>query len=250
MTISDEKLSAFIDGELPDSEMAAISAKLHDDTQMAERLAALAEANNKVVSAYAPIVDEPVPERILKMLQPVSDAPTESVGNVVRIDTAKSKPRQRNWLAALAASLTLALGYWMGLGDDANNFDEQWVGTITAAHPLFNVLEQTPSATIVTLPGRGKITAKPILSFKSRSGDYCREYQTQSKVSATRGVACRKETVWEVVMVSKTGVDGGDGYRTASGYSDKHIEQLVDEMMLDVPLGAEEERTLLSQQWK
>jgi anti-sigma factor RsiW len=62
---SDEELVAYLDGELGDAEREHIEAWLDSDPAARERLAALVQAGELARSAYADILDEPVPERLI-----------------------------------------------------------------------------------------------------------------------------------------------------------------------------------------
>jgi len=62
---NDETLVAYLDGELDTAERRDIEAWLDADPGARERVAALAQSADLVRSAYADIVNEPVPERLL-----------------------------------------------------------------------------------------------------------------------------------------------------------------------------------------
>ncbi|HKS90027.1 MAG TPA: hypothetical protein VJR70_11340, partial [Stellaceae bacterium] len=58
---SDEALVAYLDGELAHTERRDVEAWLDAEPAARERLAALANSTDLVRSAYADIVEEPVP---------------------------------------------------------------------------------------------------------------------------------------------------------------------------------------------
>ncbi len=62
---SDEALVAYLDGELDPGEQGRIEAWLEADPRARERLAALAQSATLVRSAFAEIVNEPVPHRLI-----------------------------------------------------------------------------------------------------------------------------------------------------------------------------------------
>ena len=62
---SDEALVAYLDGELDSSQRQEIEAAIAADPELRDALAALARSTDLVRSAYADIVDEPVPERLI-----------------------------------------------------------------------------------------------------------------------------------------------------------------------------------------
>ena len=62
---SDETLVAYLDGELDSAERQHVEAWLAADTAARDRLAGLAQSATLVRSAYAEIVNEPIPERLI-----------------------------------------------------------------------------------------------------------------------------------------------------------------------------------------
>ena len=62
---SDEALVAYLDGELDPAERRHVEAWLDADPAVRDRLSALTQSADLVRSAYADIVNEPVPERLL-----------------------------------------------------------------------------------------------------------------------------------------------------------------------------------------
>ena len=62
---SDEALVAYLDGELDAAEQRDVEAWLDADPAVRDRLSALAQSTDLVRGAYADIVNEPVPERLL-----------------------------------------------------------------------------------------------------------------------------------------------------------------------------------------
>ncbi len=67
-TADDEALSAFLDGELGADEAHRLRQRLARDPALAARLAVLEKANSTVREAYAPVVDERLPERLVDLL--------------------------------------------------------------------------------------------------------------------------------------------------------------------------------------
>ncbi len=62
---NDEALVAYLDGELDDAERQDIDAWLDSDASARDRLVALAASAALVRSAFADIVNESVPERLI-----------------------------------------------------------------------------------------------------------------------------------------------------------------------------------------
>src|SRR5579862_8642412 len=62
---SDEALVAYLDGELEPAERTHVEAWIGADPTVRDRLLALAESAGLVRSAFADIVSEPIPERLI-----------------------------------------------------------------------------------------------------------------------------------------------------------------------------------------
>jgi len=109
----EEKLSAFLDGELPEAEAREIEAALERDTALQAELEALMTADAMAQEAFGEMLDEPVPAALAAA---VRDAPEATPANVT------SAPTGRSWWAAAAVVLALGLGgaggYMTGLSQD------------------------------------------------------------------------------------------------------------------------------------
>ena len=100
---SDDRLIAYLDGELEVTDRRDVEAWLDSDPAARERLAALAESANLIRSAFDEVVHEPVPERL------IAAARGETIAPLSRAKVVPFRQRQR---AGLSASRR---GWWMGL---------------------------------------------------------------------------------------------------------------------------------------
>lgn len=101
MTQYEEKLSAFLDGELPEEEAREIEAALAADPALQAELEALMAADAMAQEAFAEMLDEPVPAALAAVIR---DAPEAAPANV------SAPPAGRSWLAAAAVVLALGIG--------------------------------------------------------------------------------------------------------------------------------------------
>jgi anti-sigma factor RsiW len=76
---SDEALVAYLDGELDPAEQRHVEAWLDADPAVRERLDGLSHSTDRVRSAFADIVDEPVPERLLTAARGGSTAASPTI---------------------------------------------------------------------------------------------------------------------------------------------------------------------------
>jgi len=86
---SDEALVAYLDGELDHEERANVEAWLDADPAVRDRLLALAESAGLVRNAFADIVNQPVPERLLAAARGETAPPA---AEIIRLRPAAAKP--------------------------------------------------------------------------------------------------------------------------------------------------------------
>lgn len=254
MTISDKTLSAFLDGELPEAEMQLVETALSTDSDLAERLAQFANADETLKAAFGSIVDEPIPDNILAMIDEHDTAQADA-DNVVAFKTPNTQRIASRWALPMAASLALVLGLTVGRGlgptPEISNTDyAQLTGTIAPGNPIYDALENSPSSQSISLDG-SDITINPVLTFKTADGSYCREFKAESTSSAMSGVACRGSETWDIILANRTEVSNQTtGYQTASGNDGAYINDLIDTMISGDPLGADEEQAVMEKSWQ
>lgn len=250
MTITHETLSAYLDGELSSADMQAVEAALETDPELAIQFADIAEANEAMTSAYRPLADEPIPDHILAMVKAGTDD-----SNVVSLAEVKSQSSFSRWLMPIAASLAMVLGFAVGtnVNDDTISSDAlyaQLTGSITQDSPLFDILEGTPSAQSVGFQGAADVLIEPLMTFQAANGVYCREVRIESPNSAQKGVVCRDDEIWNIVLLTQVrkAVDTPD-FRTASGNSDNYIDEMIDDLIIGIPLDLDAEASAMKQGW-
>jgi anti-sigma factor RsiW len=113
---SDESLVAYIDGELDEPGRRDIEAWLGADATARDRLAALEQMSELARSAYAEILEEPVPEQLLAAARGVAtEKPAPRDAEILVLRPRRTGPAApiRQWgigLAAAAAAFGLILG--------------------------------------------------------------------------------------------------------------------------------------------
>lgn len=253
MMTMDEKLSAYLDGELSGDERVALEALLAADEELAGRLEALALANSEFAEHARRIDDIPMSDGLARQLASLEAA--GSAGGTVAV----FRPRRRlggffhehRALAACAAVLA-GVVVWQSMqpgGAPANGMDAG--GVIYAGSDLDRMLNASPSETVVDL-GEG-IEGRVRFSFASAEGGYCRVADLVETAATSRIVACQEEGAWRVVIAAHTGggTQGGeDLYRTASAHAAQSVETVLDALIFDAPMGAEEEAGLIARKWK
>lgn len=250
--LSDERLVAYADGELPEADALALEEALSNDPPAAERLRALVEAGEMARRAFAEIVEEPVPERLRTAVMeadtsasPEDDArhpeDTKPADNVVRLPQRPASRRSTWQPVALAASLAVAVAAgiftWLPGGQDGAGLTPQ----------LADALSHTPSYEPVQL-AEGDLTI--LGSFRSQDDRLCREYEQLSGDSGERGLACRATADSDWQLVASSPIPPADQmqdgtFRPAGTEDSDPVSAAVERLQAGSLLTAEEEQRAL-----
>ena len=122
---NDDALVAYLDGELDAEEQRDVEAWLESDPAIRERLMALAQTSDLVRGAYADIVDEPVPDRLIAAARATAGSSGARQAEILvlkRPGWAATPTPQRRWQIGLAAAAGLfgivfgGAGTYLGTG--------------------------------------------------------------------------------------------------------------------------------------
>lgn len=228
----DEKLLAYLDGELRGTEEEEhIARALAERPELQARLDAHARVRGKLFKAYQPILDEPVPAQLMAAAQGAArEAEVVDLGARRR-----AQWTAREW-GAIAASL--AGGLIIGLG------------AMNAQAPLIAVNGDGMSArgalaqALDTQLASDEAGAVRIgLSFRAHDGGYCRTFELTER--GTSGVACRDGDAWDVAMTASQGAQGEIRMAGAS----EAVLNVVATMIDGEPLDAEGEAAARDAAW-
>jgi len=255
MTITDEKLSAYLDGELAPDEMDAIRNAIENDNGLRAQIEKLIKADQIITAAYHDIDNAPMPQSVMNLLAPRAAAAPADAGNVASFPR-RSAAAQPRWAIPMAAAVALAIGVGVGLqfaprahrpSDDTILLAE----VIDQSSPIHQILESTRSAQTVYLEGADGASMTPVLTFKSASGDYCREFMLAEQGLTNRAVACRRRDGWAVQFAAANGgAADPDVYATASVHFGPVFDAAVDALIDDAPLSAADELALIQKKWR
>ncbi len=259
--ISDEQLSAYIDGELPPGEMARVRAALAADPALAARAQQFARVDALLAEFSSGIDAEPLPEAVLALLgapqAEAADAGGAAGAATVIAMPARGAPRYRIAAGlALAASLVLAVAIGVQFGSrgaaDARFERIARTGAIPGESPLHQALESVPSDETYAAAGEPGIAITPVLSFVSGAREYCREFRVDGETRAARGVACRRADRWVTLKLAAAAAGGNatGQYETATAGTDADFDRFVDSLIAETPLDAAAESALLRRGWR
>ena len=248
--IRDEDLAVYLDGETDAERTRAIEAALNVDADLRARLGRLQRSDHDVKAAFDRLLDSPVPDRLLQSVRAAAavQAPLQPTGEVVALRPRRSPPRWA-WPASIAAALVGGVLVGNLAGPVVADRGADWRATAgsppQAVGALAAGLSGSPSGVAVSLPGGRK--AKPVLTFASRSGQLCRQFDITGGATAQRGLACRSGTdAWRLVALTSAAHGAGAGdYQTAAGPGSDPVSALADRLIQGEPMDAAQEAAAL-----
>jgi anti-sigma factor ChrR (cupin superfamily) len=238
MTISDETLMAYADGELDSAARASVEAAMQEDPEIGRRVARHRALREAMQGAFSTVLNEPVPDRLIQAARGQAAAPKSAVVDlsVAREAARQEKPAApRRWQpAAMAASLLLGLGLgflaWHGSGGALvrPGAGGGLVASATLAEALSTQLSDDRSSDRVVVAG---------LSFRNKSGDYCRTFYSTGSDAAS-GLACHEGTDWRIKALAQSprAAANSGNFRTAASEDSPAIRATVEGVIDGEPL--------------
>lgn len=226
--IDEAMLIALVDGELDEVNRRRVERAVADNPALAERLAQHRAIRESLSGHYAPVAEEPVPDRFRALL-----TESETV-----VPMTRPVRRWGGWAmgGAIAASLVLGLAVGRFSGGETGPIGMQG-GTLMAQGELARALDgQLASA-------QDGATVRMELSFRRKGGGWCRSFD-----GAVAGVACRQDDGWQVQQILP-GMTQGSDYRQASS-ADARLMATVDALIDGAPVDAAGEKAAQAKGWR
>jgi hypothetical protein len=255
MTISDETLMAYADGELDAAEKAAVESAMREDPQIEKRLAQHRALRERVQTAYSAELSEAVPERLLTAARGAARTQGSKVVSLeearaaMKRNASRARPPRPQWRTAgtIAASVIVGvtLGFFMW-GRTDSPLVRSAGGALVARGQLARALSEQLAAE------QTRTSAVQIgLSFLAKSGDYCRTFAFSGAVSPS-GLACRHGEEWQVQSLGQgpARAAGDPEYRTAGSAMSASILKVVEGQIAGEPLDQAAERAARQRGWK
>ena len=248
--LGEERLLAYVDGQLEAAEAARLEAALATHGEARAFVEQQRGLRLRLQAAFAPVMDEPVPERLLAAAR--GGAPADAAVVDLAAERARRQPeptpRPRTpWPAWIGMAASLLLGLVLGqrwLAPDAGG--EAPVAMATGGWVAAGGLAQALSTRTAAQAAAGDaVHLGP--SFVARSGVYCRSFSLAREAMA--GYACREGEAWQVQMLAKTEATGGD-YRQAATALPAPVLQAIESQIAGAPLDAAAEAAAVQRGWR
>ncbi|WP_456391067.1 anti-sigma factor family protein [Profundibacter sp.] len=239
-TFSDEELMAYADGQLDETRAADLDFALSSDEVLADRLALFADTRASVAAAYAPMLDEPVPDALMQSIRQMAK---DSDAALVNSNVVAFQPRftQPVWQMAVAASIALLIGFggglFMGKPQSAGG-----LGLGTLDNPdILAALSNLRAGEQRTLKNGDKIVM--VETFRDDSDAVCREFEYQHSGAANLVAVTCYDNGWAVKLALAT-PSAGTGYAPASALPT--LDAYLNTIGAKAPLSLEEEQQILA----
>lgn len=244
MTISNEILMAYADGELEPAQRAEVEQAMRADPAVAEAVERHRALRADVFAAFSGVLDEPVPERLQPRAADVSH---------VRVDAlaaAGARPLPARWSWAqwggMAASLAVgilvgALG-WHGAHGGGSSAEVARVdGALVAQGQLAQALSQQLAS------DQGQASGVKLgVSFQAKDGSYCRSFA----LGTSGGLACRNGGEWHIPVLAEGGQEQTGAYRQAGSAMPTAVLDAIDARIGGSPMDAAAERSAREHGWQ
>lgn len=248
MKPADDKVMAYVDGQLEPADRAEVEAAMAADPQLAGWVREQQALRRRLSAAFDGVLTEPVPRHLVETAR---TAPAG--GRVANLATARAQRTARApgpwsggvWLA-LAASLLL--GLFLGItilhSPTLSPFTLH-EGTLVAqgdvATALTRQLASTQQSSDAVAVG---------ITFQDREGDFCRTFVLRES-RPLGGVACRQGDEWAVLALSRYPQDTPQGeYRPAAGELPPAVLAVVEGRIAGEPLDAQAEEAAHRDGWR
>ena len=246
MNVDDETLMAYADGELDAAQRAQIAAEIEKDPALAARVEQHRALRARIGGAFAPVLDEAVPERLRAAAAGNAAAAERVRGNVVPFPTRGACASATSWRArewfAMAASLVLGVVIsWRAFSPGAPVITAS-NGALVARGALASALDRQLASNQA-----GDAAVKIGLTFKARDGSYCRSFALSA--GGTSGLACRTGSEWHIPVTASADAAGGD-IRQAAGSIPPAVMQAMEARIAGDALTAPDETKARDAGWK
>ena len=242
MTVSDQELMAYVDGELDAARLESLRLEIAASADLSRRVAEQRALRDRLHRAFDPALHEPVPARLTE--QTVR-------ARVVEFGlSTRRRPSRAAWLSGLALAAGTVLGIALGpaLLQLARESPEIVASgaDVAAGGALADTLSQRLASE--------QSASDPIrlgVSFVAKSGEYCRTFISQHGDVALAGMACRQGATWRIDALQSVSIvpEVSNGYRQAASSFPPLVLRVAEASMAGDPLDAVGEAAARDQDW-
>jgi hypothetical protein len=243
MTVTDEELMAYVDGELDEARCESLRQEITASAELTRRVAEQQALRDRLRHAFDRTLNEPVPAQLTNL--------TSRDGVIDFASAARRRPSRSAWLSGLALAAGVVLG--VALAPALLNLARERPdilangANIVAGGALADALSRRlASEQSATDPIRLGV------SFLAKNGEYCRTFTSHRGDGAVAGLACRNGAAWRIDALQAVPVVAGDseGYRQAATSLPPLLLQAAEASMAGDPLDARGEAAARDHHWR
>lgn len=253
MSLSDETLMAYADGELAQPEREEVERAMRGDPEVAARVARHQALRADVFGAFAPVLDEPLPARLTAAALPgkVADLAAVRASGSGRAEAAAAVPpdpraprRGWSWAEWGGMAASLAVGVLAGSMLLGGNQSQSGIASADGALVATGALAEALTSQLASsAPGGAKVTIG--VSFAARDGAFCRSF----RIGAAAGLACRNGAQWTLPVMAEAERGAAGDYRQAGSAMPAVVLEAIDARIAGPALDAEGERAARQDGW-
>jgi hypothetical protein len=242
VTIDQETLIAYVDGELPFEAERRFEATLSGDSELQKRVEEQRQLRGALRAGFDPVLTEDIPANILNAIKtaPVSRQwRTREAFRWMRIfgSTPPSQFQIRMAVGTAVAVLALVAVITRETGGETLIGDRS--GVPVAQGSLASALQTRLASDSGTGPGVG-------LSFRSKDGAICRTFTISQKA----GIACRSNDAWRIAALVDAGKQSKTDFHAAGSGLPQALRSAVSRMIKGDAFDASQERAARQRGWK
>ena len=250
----DETIMAYVDGELGDEDRRAVEDYIASNPAAAARVRTFEVSGRSLARIYDDAMRQPVPAYLVETVRMAKVAPPVSTGLRAYLTGALGwVPAALPMTAALGCALLAGGVTGWGLhvlsGPQRGSASEVTPGSggLLAGADMQRVLDTLPSGRSAPVGNNPHVAIKPVLSFLSQSGRYCRQYE----LAHFAGVSCRDPGgEWRIELHTPAPAQRGSNDAIApAGGPASAVESAIDAMIKGDALGLDEEAQLIAKGW-
>ena len=243
MTVTDEELMAYVDGELDAARFEALRQEIAASADLSRRVADQQALRDRLRHAFDRTLNEPVPAQL-----------TDLAARDLAIDlasAARRRPVHKAWWSALALAAGIVLG--VALGPALLQLVRERPDTVASGADVAadGALADALSRRLAS----EQSASDPIrlgVSFLAKTGEYCRTFMARRGDATLAGMACRQGPTWRVDALQSVAIVPGasDGYRPAATALPPLVLQAAEGAMAGDPLDAAREAQARDHHWR
>ncbi len=248
MEPTQEKLDAFVDGELPMDETRAIEVLLITRPDLKTYVERQHRLRQTLTDAFSPLMDEAIPQRLRDAVMSTRAASGLQAQSWLRVLGETVTDANFLLLSVVPTAAELACGLLIGVvlqHGTPSDFVTTSAGQMVAQGKLADALTNR-------LASAGTSASGPHIgvSFRNRNGQDCRSFTIPGTNASTAGVACRAGDGWVVAALTAAPGKSRSAYQQAGSDMPPVIRDVVSSMIAGEAFDAAAERAARDRGWK